>query len=156
MYTRSISKFYDQVQFNQFSADANHPSNSSPRLENKKMFSWDLPDCRIGLQQVDGNGLLETHVLGTLDGQPVPRVVVNHLGDGQEPAFEITELEITIDRIPANPHVHVTARTPAKKTNDFNFNLKCKNDKLPEWVFSGNLNWFIPFVRDIRYCRGKN
>ena len=69
---------------------------------------------RFLLKQVDGDWLLETHVLGALDGQPVPGVVVNHLRDGQEPPLEVAQLEVPVDRVSADPHVHVAASAPTK------------------------------------------
>ena len=83
-------------------------------------------DPRV-LEQTNSDGLLETHVLCPLDRQPVPGVVVYHLGDGKEPAFEVTQLEIPIHRVAPNSHVHVASRAPVGNKNVF-FNSMPKKD----------------------------
>ena len=69
---------------------------------------------KVDSEQVDGDRLLETHVLGALDGQPVPGVVVDHLRDGQEPPLEVAQLEVPVHRVPPDPHVHVAASAPIR------------------------------------------
>lgn len=55
---------------------------------------------------------LEAHVLGALDGEPVPRVVVHHLWHRHEPPREVAQLELAARRVPPDPHVHEAPGAP--------------------------------------------
>jgi hypothetical protein len=58
-------------------------------------------------------------VLGSLDRQPVPGVVVYHLRDGEEPSLEVAQLEVSSGNVATYTHVHVTAGTPESETKTF-------------------------------------
>ena len=78
-------------------------------------------------------------MLRPLDRQPVPGVVVHHLGDGKEPAFEVTQLEIPIHRVTPNSHVHVASRAPAGNKNVF-FNSMPKKTSIKTLSLGGHSN----------------
>jgi hypothetical protein len=54
-------------------------------------------------------------MLGTLDRQPIPRIVVDHFRNGEEFTLEITQLELPGAGVPLDPHVHDPLGTSAKK-----------------------------------------
>ena len=54
-------------------------------------------------------------MLSSLDGQPVARVVMDHLWDGQEGSPEVTEHEHTRGCVSFDLHVHNTFGTPARQ-----------------------------------------
>jgi len=60
---------------------------------------------------------LQAHVLCALDRQSVPGVVVNHLRNGEEPPRKIGKLEVAVESVTADPHVHVPAGTPKSEHN---------------------------------------
>jgi len=60
-------------------------------------------------------------VLGSLDRQPVPGVVVDHLRDGEEPSLEVAQLEVAPCNVATYTHVHVTAGTPESETKTLKF-----------------------------------
>lgn len=64
------------------------------------------------LEELNGYWLFQAHVLCALDGQPVPGVVVHHLGHSEEPSGEITELEVSIFGIPTYLHMHESLGAP--------------------------------------------
>ena len=64
------------------------------------------------LQQLLPQRRLETHVLCALDGQPVPGVVVDHLGDGEEATGEVAQLEVSAGRVATDLHVHEALGAP--------------------------------------------
>ena len=54
-------------------------------------------------------------MLSSLDGQPVARVVMDHLWDGQEGSPEVTEHEHTRGCVSFDLHVHNSFGTPARR-----------------------------------------
>ena len=61
-------------------------------------------------------------MLGPLDGQPVDRVVVDHLRDGVEGSAELAQDVLAAAR-QLDPHVHEPVATP-RKVSDIIFYLQ--------------------------------
>ena len=79
-------------------------------------------------------------MLSTLDRQPVPRVMVNHFWNGEIPPIKVTQLKISVKRIPADSHVHVASGAPE---NNHKFWIEYLKHK--KHVFSSNKDKFRLF-----------